>query len=49
VEWPDRLGALRPERYLELVFSTPDIETDTRLLEINAVGPDWGWLANVIE
>ena len=48
VEWPDRLGDMRPERHLELVFSTPDIETDERLLEITAVGPNWGWLAQVI-
>ena len=48
VEWPDRLGALRPERHLEMAFSTPDIETDERLLEITAVGPNWGWLARVI-
>lgn len=48
VEWPDRLGEMRPERCLELVFSTPDIETDERLLEITAVGPDWGWLPRLI-
>lgn len=48
VEWPDRLVDMRPERHLELVFSTPDIETDERLLEITAVGPNWGWLAQVI-
>lgn len=48
VEWPDRLGTLRPERYLELVFTTPDIDTDERLLEITIVGPDWGWLPRLI-
>ena len=45
VEWPDRLGAARPERYLDLSFSMPDIESDTRVLELVAVGDNWDWLA----
>ena len=45
VEWPDRLGAARPERHLDLSFSMPDIESDTRVLELVAVGDNWNWLA----
>ena len=47
VEWPDRLGATRPVRHLDLTFSMPDIESDMRVLEIRAVGTDWDWLGDV--
>lgn len=47
VEWPDRLGAARPDRHLDLTFSMPDLESDVRVLEMRAVGGDWDWLADV--
>lgn len=47
VEWPDRLGVTRPARYLDLRFSMPDMETDVRVLELVAVGQEWGWLGEV--
>jgi len=47
VEWPDRLGAARPPRHLDLTFSMPDIESDMRVLEIHAVGDSWDWLSDV--
>lgn len=47
VEWPDRLGAARPERYLDLTFSMPDIDSDTRILELVSIGAGWGWLDDV--
>jgi len=47
VEWPDRLGAARPDRYLDLTFSMPDLESDVRVLEIRAVGDNWDWLSDV--
>ncbi len=47
VEWPDRLGAARPTRHLDLTFSMPDLESDVRVLEVRAVGGDWDWLADV--
>jgi len=47
VEWPDRLGAARPDRHLDLAFSMPDIESDVRVLELVAVGANWDWLSDV--
>lgn len=47
IEWPDRLGDMRPARYLELTFSMPDLDSDERLLEITVVGENWGWLAKL--
>ena len=47
VEWPDRLGDFRPARHLDLRFSMPDLESDTRLLEITSSGPNWTWLENI--
>lgn len=44
VEWPDRLGGVRPARNLDLTFSMPDIESDVRVLEINPTGDGWSWL-----
>jgi len=47
VEWPDRLGDARPNRYLGLTFSMPDIDSDVRVLEMQAIGTDWDWLDDV--
>ena len=47
VEWPDRLGATRPDRHLDLMFSMPDIESDVRVLEIHTAGTGWDWLGDV--
>ena len=47
VEWPDRLGAARPERHLDLTFSMPDIESDIRVLEVHTAGTGWDWLDDV--
>lgn len=47
VEWPDRMGDARPTRYLDLAFSMPDIDADTRVLETVPVGDDWEWLNDV--
>lgn len=43
IEWPDRLGDLRPARCLELAFSIPDLDTDLRILDVTANG-SWDWL-----
>ena len=48
VEWPDRLGATRPVRHLDLTFSMPDIESDTRVLDVVSVGTDWDWLDEIV-
>jgi tRNA threonylcarbamoyladenosine biosynthesis protein TsaE len=47
VEWPDHLGETRPNRHLDLTFSMPDIDSDVRVLEMQAVGTDWDWLGDV--
>ena len=47
VEWPDRLGAARPDRHLDLSFSMPDIDSDTRVLDLVSVGSEWDWLEGV--
>ena len=47
VEWPDRLGTTRPERFLELTFSMPDIDSDVRVLELVSAGAGWEWLDDV--
>jgi len=47
VEWPDRLGSARPERYLDLTFSMPDIDSDVRMLDLVSVGEGWNWLDEV--
>lgn len=43
VEWPDRLGDLRPVRCLELDFSMPDLDSDLRVLNVTANG-SWNWI-----
>jgi len=43
IEWPDRLGDLRPVRCLELDFSMPDLESDLRVLNVTANG-SWDWI-----
>lgn len=48
VEWPDRLGGVRPTRNLDLTFSMPDIESDVRVLEITPNGEGWGWLSEIV-
>lgn len=48
IEWPDRLGPLTPQRHLTLTFSFPDIDTDKRVLEIDAAGGNWDWLRKII-
>jgi len=47
VEWPDRLGELKPARRLELGFAIPSLDSDTRLLTINLLGSGWEWLASL--
>jgi len=49
VEWPDRLGPLRPERYLDMTLTIPDIDRDDRKLTLKAIGPNWGWVADMIK
>lgn len=41
VEWPDRLGPLRPARALEIAFSPDATDPDTRHLSITPSGPGW--------
>lgn len=48
VEWPDRLGSVRPTRNLNLTFSMPDIESDVRVLNITPTGNGWGWLGEIV-
>lgn len=47
IEWPDRMGDLRPPRHLGLNFTMPDIDSDTRLLEIRTAGENWDWLRKI--
>lgn len=49
VEWPDRLGPIRPARYLDLTLTIPDIDSDDRELTLNAIGPNWDWVSGVIK
>ena len=47
VEWPDRLGVEKPDRYLEITLH-PDPASDTnRLLEIELSG-SWDWPENLL-
>lgn len=41
VEWPDRLAADLPERFLEVDLSIPDPRSETRCLKITARGEKW--------
>ncbi len=47
VEWPERLGAVRPPRRLELDFAIPSLESEDRRLTINPHGSGWEWLASL--
>ena len=47
VEWPDRLGELRPARYLDMNFGFVG-DTDTRQLTVTPVGDGWDWLEGVL-
>ncbi len=46
VEWPERLGELRPNRYLTIDFSFVD-DSDLRAATITPVGTGWGWLEQI--
>lgn len=46
VEWPERLGAYRPRRFLKLSFSlAPDLSV--RRIELTSQGGDWGWISGL--
>ena len=47
VEWPDRLGTVRPARCLELDFAIPALDSEDRILTINPHGDGWEWLASL--
>ncbi len=47
VEWPDRLGAARPARYLALDFTIPSLTDETRELYVETAGNSWEWLASL--
>lgn len=47
VEWPDRLGAEKPARHLDLVFTIPSLDSDTRVLTVRTAGEGWEWLASL--
>ena len=47
IEWPDRLGDLRPSRYLDMDFGFVG-DTDTRLLKVTSVGGGWDWLEGLV-
>lgn len=49
VEWPDRMGSMKPVRHLELAFSTPDVDSDARVLRVETAGPNWDWLSELFE
>jgi tRNA threonylcarbamoyladenosine biosynthesis protein TsaE len=43
VEWPDRLGAVRPGRWLSIDLATDAADEERRIAHLRAVG-DWPWL-----
>ena len=47
IEWPDRLGPLRPARRLDLVLAFAPADA-ARTVTLTAVGPGWGWLPAVL-
>lgn len=48
IEWPDRLGALLPERRLVLDLAFDPEDPDVRHATLTAAGPGWDWLATVV-
>ncbi len=40
IEWPDRLGSLLPDEYLEVKLEAGEDE-DTRSARLTAIGPEW--------
>lgn len=38
VEWPERLGSLKPKRYTEIIFSGIEGQPDHRLIEVKQHG-----------
>lgn len=46
IEWPDRLGRLRPDRHLKIALSFPD-SSDSRDATLLPFGGDWGWIEHV--
>jgi len=43
IEWPERLGAMTPERHLRIALSFPD-ESDARAVELAPTGDGWDWV-----
>jgi tRNA threonylcarbamoyl adenosine modification protein YjeE len=48
VEWPERLGPLRPERALDAAMSLHPQRDEGRTLRLTARGPGWDWLAEAL-
>jgi tRNA threonylcarbamoyladenosine biosynthesis protein TsaE len=46
IEWPDRLGTLKPKRRLDITLSH-GAGDEQRNIEITAEGTDWDWLQNL--
>ena len=44
VEWPDRLGPLRPARALTVALAFAPAGDTARTATLRADGPGWGWL-----
>jgi tRNA threonylcarbamoyladenosine biosynthesis protein TsaE len=44
VEWPERLGALRPERVLDVALDLDPHREERRLVRLVPRGGDWEWL-----
>ena len=49
VEWPERLGAERPERHLRIVLAIPDLHLETRRMEISLAGDGWETVAAAVQ
>lgn len=47
IEWPERLGAMTPERHLKIALSFPD-ESDVRAVEFVPKGLGWDWLDGLV-
>ncbi len=46
IEWPEKLGHLRPERHLKIVISIEG-DTEIRHVELLPSGEGWDWIAEI--
>ncbi|RED12090.1 tRNA (adenosine(37)-N6)-threonylcarbamoyltransferase complex ATPase subunit type 1 TsaE [Pontivivens insulae] len=49
IEWPERLGELRPERVLDITLIPHEDAADRRTMVVQAIGPAWTQALKALE